>query len=154
MKTLSTKKKYLVALYYFFKNIAPKDIPTMDDMRLIYDNILPILKDVVKEFVEIQDKVEELQKSFQRLSKDEQKSKQEDSNKKLLEFTSQSLELNDKDEDGKIELENKDFGTMFDILKKNIKTMFRTCEDTILFDRDLDVANSAPKEIPKKEIKK
>jgi len=154
MKTLKSKKKYLVALYYFFKNIAPKDIPTMDDMKLIYDNILPNLKEVVKEFVEIQDSIDELQKSFLRLSEDEQKSQKEEADKKLFEFTSKSLELNDKDEDGKIELENKDFGTMFDILKKNIKTMFRTCEDTILFDKDLDIANSAPKEIPKKEVKK
>ncbi len=153
MKTFKSKKKYLVVVYFFFKNIAPKDIPTMDDMRLIYDNILPKFKEVAKEFIDIQDKVDEIQKSFRRLKKEEQEKEQKEADAKLLKLTNQLIELNDNEDEGEIELEDKDFGTMFDILKNNIKTMFRSCENTILFDRDLDSANSKPKAIAKPEQK-
>ena len=159
MKTLSTQKKYLIAIYYFFKGIAPKDIPTMDDMKLIFDTILPKLKELVQDIISLQDKSDELFKAYNRLSKEEQKEQKNEYDAKLFVVTSKSIEINEKSSEDilEIELENKDFGTMFDILKKNIKTIFKTCEDTVIFDRHLDESNGKPKVVaeiePKEKIK-
>ncbi len=140
MKILTTQKRYLSALYFTLKNIEPSKIKTLDAMRTIIDDILPKLKTQIIEFIEFQDQITDIQNKF--------KSKEITeivANEQLAKLNDKSILLNKDESMASIEFENSVFATLFDIVKQLVTTMFRTIEDTVNFDRDMDKSNSEAK---------
>ncbi len=147
MKTLKTKRKYFGVIYSFFKSLAPSKVPTIEDMEVIQDEIIPSLKGGCLEFVELNEKIDDLRKTLgMKLSQLKDEKEKELATKgaqeklDLLNFS--LIELNEKNEVSEVQLENRAYNLIFDIVSQNIKNLFRTIEDTIAFRKDLNEGNN------------
>lgn len=158
MKVLKTKKRYLAALYGLLRNLPPSKVETMEDIRAINREIRPAVEKIVGSVRELQDEIDILRKKYRRivnkikkekLSKKEEEKEIEKQTKEIQreldEVSFRLNEINDDDKVVELELENKPWEILYDIIQSNIKTMFRRMEDVDEFDESVENANSSKK---------
>lgn len=87
-KTLKTKRVFAYAVYNHLRNTAPKDYPTVAEIKSTISSILPALKESVAGYLELFSKVQDLADLVKggKLSEEESRKSVEEMNAKWKEY--------------------------------------------------------------------
>lgn len=142
MKKLKTKKVNLVLCWNNLKAMPPKEFPSVDEI-ISTSNILGALKETIPEFVEMIKEGEKLNTEIV-----SGKIKPEEVEKKRREYFQKSSKLEQEigDKVVEVEFEDSDFNTFFQQFERWGKNWFNRVETYLEFRKDINQANSSPKE--------
>ncbi len=149
MKTLSIQKNRLAALYSVLKTLPPKQFENVEVMKQLQEKIFPVIGKEMEDYITIQDKIKVIQREFTL-----DRIKEEDANESVNNLRKEINKIDARNEEVtvQVEFEDADFNVFFDLFAKHGKEIFNKVEDYLAVTKNMDAANSQPKE-DKKENK-
>ena len=138
-KTLHTQRRLAYLVFNNLKNTPPKNFPTLDEMDLTVNDILPVFEGEVEGYIQIRKHAEDINL---KLSINEVTQKEADDMIKELNIDAAKFEGQHKNDEVEVEFENSPFNTLFQQFERWGKEWFRTLEDFVDFRKQINKANS------------
>ncbi|MBT9165078.1 MAG: hypothetical protein DDT23_01093 [candidate division WS2 bacterium] len=142
MKTLTTKKVFIVICWNGLRSIPPREFPTIGELEQTA-KILDLFAEPIPEFIEVFEEGEKLNTDILTKKYDEKEIQE-----KRTEYLNKSnlLEIKAGDEIVEIEFEDAEFNTFFQQFERWGKNWFFKLSAYLEFRKDLNATNSQPKE--------
>lgn len=138
MKTLNTKKIFGLVAYNQIRRTAPREFPTIEEMNLTVEDILPTLAEKLKDFIKFREESDVVNASFTAGDVSE-----EDASKKIREIAIEANKWEQKHgrEIESFDFDNNVFNTFFQQFERWGKMWFSTLEDFIEFRKHMNETN-------------
>ena len=150
-KTLKTKRRFAYFAHLSLKGTPPKDFPTIEEMELTVEEILPALREEAKGYNVFRERADEVST---KLASGDMSSTEVEKVIKEINIDATKFENEHRLDEIKIELENSTFNTFFQQFERWGKEWFLKLEDFIEFRKAMNDTNKESGKSEKEDEKK